>query len=79
MAGIGGSGGDHNAAGSVSASPIHTDAGNSYYFTGDNYAGHGGAGIFAGTMIDVNVAIFSPSISLSLPLAAMQRRTRQTT
>ncbi|KAB2792513.1 hypothetical protein F9K96_05055 [Brucella anthropi] len=77
MAGIGGSGGDHNAAGSVSASPIHTDAGNSYYFTGDNYAGHGGAGVFTGTMIDVNVAIFSP-INIAVAAAGGNAEAHQT-
>lgn len=77
VAGIGGSGGSHNAAGSVSASPIHTDTGNSYSFTGDNYAGHGGAGIFAGTMIDVNVAIFSP-INIAVAAAGGNAEAHQT-
>ncbi len=77
MAGIGGSGGDHNYAGSVSASPIHTDTGSTYVFTGDNYAGHGGAGIFAGTMIDVNVAIFSP-INIAVAAAGGNADAHQT-
>lgn len=75
MGGIGGSGGDHNLAGSVS--PIHTDTGPTYLFTGDNYAGHGGAGIFAGTMIDVNVAIFSP-INIAVAAAGGNADAHQT-
>ena len=77
MAGIGGSGGDHNYGGSVSASAIHADTGSTDVLTGDHYAGHGGAGIFAGTMIDVNVAIFSP-INIAVAAAGGNADAHQT-
>lgn len=57
MGGIGGSGGDHNAAGGHGPS---LSPGTSLTLTGDNYAGHGGDGYFIGSMVDVSVAIFSP-------------------
>ncbi|MDE1996629.1 MAG: hypothetical protein KGI75_29290 [Rhizobiaceae bacterium] len=61
IGGVGGSGGDHNvAAGGVEPSSPAATAGASYIFTGDNYAGHGGDGHFVGTMVDVNLAVYSP-------------------
>ena len=55
IAGIGGSGGSGNFGGS---DPGHS--GSTVTYTGDNYAGHGGDGVFLGSMVDVNVAIFAP-------------------
>lgn len=57
IAGIGGSGGDHNAAG---GSAPAANAVASVIYAGDNYAGHGGDGHFVGSMVDVNIAVFSP-------------------
>lgn len=57
IAGIGGSGGNGNVAGSDVPYP---SGGATNIYTGDNYAGHGGDGIFLGSMVDVNVAIFAP-------------------
>ena len=58
IAGIGGDGGDHNGAISVSNAP--GGAGTALTYSGDMYAGHGGNGYFIGSMVDLNVAIFSP-------------------
>lgn len=73
VGGIGGSGGDHNYAGG-GPSLSH---GTSLTFTGDNYAGHGGDGYFVGTMIDVNLAIFSP-INIAIGAAGGSATARQT-
>jgi hypothetical protein len=71
--GIGGSGGDHNAAiGDQEASP-----GITHTFTGDMYAGHGGSGYFVGSMVDVNVAIFSP-INIAVGAAGGSAEAHQT-
>lgn len=56
IGGVGGSGGGHNVAGGA-ASGSH---GATFVYNGDSYAGHGGDGTFIGSMIDVNVAVFSP-------------------
>ncbi|PWK69948.1 hypothetical protein C8K44_108248 [Aminobacter sp. AP02] len=56
IAGIGGSGGDHNFAGGYGAG----GGAASLVFTGDNHAGSGGNGTFFGSLVDVNVAIYSP-------------------
>lgn len=53
IAGIGGSGGNHNLTGG-------DGPGGSLVFTGDNHAGDGGNGTFFGSLVDVNVAIYSP-------------------
>ncbi len=73
IGGIGGSGGDHNISGSVS--PDHHDT--SITFTGDNFAGHGGDGTFIGSMIDVNVAVFSP-INIAIGAAGGAASAHQT-
>ncbi|OEC96064.1 MULTISPECIES: hypothetical protein [unclassified Rhizobium] len=73
MGGIGGSGGDHNIA-------IHDSTmnpGTAVTFTGDNYAGHGGNGVFVGSMVDVNVAIFSP-INIAVGAAGGSAEAHQT-
>ena len=73
MGGIGGSGGDHNVA-------IHdptVSPGTAVTFTGDNYAGHGGNGVFVGSMVDVNVAIFSP-INIAVGAAGGSAEAHQT-
>ena len=54
IAGVGGSGGDHNLAGGYGSGT------GSLAFTGDNHAGDGGNGTFFGSLVDVNVAIYSP-------------------
>lgn len=74
VGGIGGSGGDHNYAGGGGPSLSH---GTSLTFTGDNYAGHGGDGYFVGTMIDVNLAIFSP-INIAIGAAGGSATAHQT-
>jgi hypothetical protein len=56
IGGVGGSGGDHNIAGGGTPE----SHGTVLTFTGDNYAGHGGNGYFIGSMIDVNLAVYSP-------------------
>ena len=73
ISGIGGSGGDHNVA-------IHDSTmspGTAVTFTGDNYAGHGGNGVFVGSMVDVNVAIFSP-INIAVGAAGGSAEAHQT-
>jgi hypothetical protein len=72
IGGVGGSGGDHNIAGGGAASP-----GSAVVFTGDNYAGHGGDGHFIGSMVDVNVAIFSP-INIAVGAAGGSAEAHQT-
>jgi hypothetical protein len=73
IGGIGGSGGDHNAAiDGPSASP-----GSALTFTGDMYSGHGGNGYFVGSMIDLNVAIFSP-INIAVGAAGGSAEAHQT-
>src|SRR6185312_4017420 len=56
ISGVGGSGGNHNFAGGAASGG---DAG-PLVFTGDNHAGDGGNGTFFGSLVDVNVAIYSP-------------------
>lgn len=56
IGGVGGNGGSGNLAG---GDPAHS-TGTTIVYSGDNYAGHGGDGIFLGSMVDVNVAIFAP-------------------
>jgi hypothetical protein len=60
IAGIGGDGGDVNAAigGSVSGGP--GSSGSSAISSGDNSAGDGGNGTFQGAMVHAPVAVFSP-------------------
>lgn len=75
IGGVGGSGGSHNIAGSVgSSSGSHGDT---LIFTGDNYAGHGGDGHFIGSMLDINVAIFSP-INIAIGAAGGTAEAHQT-
>jgi hypothetical protein len=59
IAGIGGDGGDGNAAigGSVSLSGA---IGSGTIATGDNSAGHGGNGHFSGALVHSSVAVFEP-------------------
>ena len=59
MAGLGGNGGNGNAAagGNVFSG---FGGGSNAIATGDNGAGNGGSGHFAGSMIDVNIAIYAP-------------------
>jgi hypothetical protein len=73
IGGMGGSGGDHNVVGhDQSLSP-----GTALTFAGDNYAGHGGNGVFVGSMVDVNVAIFSP-INIAVGAAGGSAEAHQT-
>lgn len=72
IGGIGGSGGDHNIIGDAPATH-----GTSITFTGDNFAGHGGDGTFIGSMIDVNVAVFSP-INIAIAAAGGDASAHQT-
>lgn len=74
VGGVGGSGGDHNVAGG-SASAASASA--SVIFTGDNYAGHGGDGHFIGSMVDVNIAVFSP-INIAVGAAGGSAEAHQT-
>jgi hypothetical protein len=63
MAGVGGDGGNGNAATGGSAnifSSIFDLIGSDAIATGNNSAGNGGNGYFAGSMVDVNVAIYAP-------------------
>lgn len=60
IAGIGGDGGDDNAAIGGSASGAFGSAGSGAVATGDNSAGAGGDGIFQGAMVHAPVAVFSP-------------------
>lgn len=73
IGGIGGSGGDHNIAGGGTSA----NHGTSVTFTGDNFAGHGGDGTFIGSMIDVNVAVFSP-INIAIGAAGGAASAHQT-
>ncbi|MFK0161716.1 hypothetical protein [Rhizobium sp. NPDC090279] len=73
IGGVGGSGGDHNIASHDSS----TSPGTALTFTGDNYAGHGGGGYFVGSMVDVNVAIFSP-INIAVGAAGGSAEAHQT-
>jgi hypothetical protein len=63
MAGIGGDGGNGNAATGGSAdifSSIFELIGSDVIATGNNSAGNGGNGHFSGSLVDVNVAIYAP-------------------
>jgi hypothetical protein len=60
IAGIGGDGGDDNAAIGGSVSDTFGSGGSATIATGDNSAGMGGDGIFQGAMVHAPVAIFSP-------------------
>ena len=63
MAGVGGDGGNGNAATGGSAnifSSIFDLIGSDVIATGNNSAGNGGTGYFAGSLVDVNVAIYAP-------------------
>ncbi|MRG55641.1 hypothetical protein GF108_08600 [Phyllobacterium sp. SYP-B3895] len=73
IGGIGGDGGDHNGA--ITNSP--GGAGTALTYSGDLYAGHGGNGYFIGSMIDVNVAIFSP-INIAVGAAGGSAEAHQT-
>ncbi|ODR90415.1 hypothetical protein [Sinorhizobium alkalisoli] len=73
VGGVGGAGGDHNSAGGAPAA----SAGATFTFTGDNYAGHGGDGTFIGSMVDVNVAVFSP-INIAVGAAGGNAQATQT-
>lgn len=73
VAGMGGSGGSGNFAG---GGPGHS-GGATNVFTGDNYAGHGGDGVFVGSLVDVNVAIFSP-INIAIGAAGGDAEAHQT-
>lgn len=73
IGGVGGSGGDHNITGGT-ASGSH---GTTFILNGDNYAGHGGDGTFIGSMVDVNVAVFSP-INIAVGAAGGDAQATQT-
>jgi hypothetical protein len=63
MAGVGGDGGNGNAAIGGSAdifSSIFELIGSDVIETGNNSAGNGGNGHFTGSLVDVNVAIYAP-------------------
>ncbi|MBR1171065.1 hypothetical protein JQ571_29095 [Bradyrhizobium liaoningense] len=62
IAGIGGHGGNDNAAAGGHASPLSHSlwGGSDTIATGSNSAGNGGNGYFAGSLIDVSVAIYAP-------------------
>jgi hypothetical protein len=63
MAGVGGNGGSGNAAigGDVGGlSALLGLIGSDVIATGGNSAGHGGDGHFAGSLIDLNIAIYAP-------------------
>lgn len=63
MAGVGGDGGNGNAATGGSADPfssIFDLIGSDTIATGHNGAGNGGNGYFAGSLVDINVAIYAP-------------------
>lgn len=75
IGGVGGMGGDHNVAlsdGSMGPSPAAA-----LIMNGDAYAGHGGNGYFLGSMVDVNVAIFSP-INIAIGAAGGSAEAHQT-
>ncbi len=73
IAGIGGSGGSGNFAGGNSG---HS-SGVTNVYTGDNHAGHGGDGFFFGTLVDVNIAIFSP-VNIAIGAAGGNAEAHQT-
>jgi hypothetical protein len=73
IGGVGGGGGGHNAAGDVPSG----GSGTQLILNGDNYAGHGGDGNFIGSMVDVNVAIFSP-INIAVGAAGGSATAHQT-
>ena len=63
MAGVGGDGGNGNAATGGTAdmfSSIFELIGSDVIATGNNSAGNGGNGYFAGSLVDINVAIYAP-------------------
>ncbi len=63
MAGVGGNGGNGNAAIGGDAgvfSSIFQSIGSDVIATGNNGAGNGGDGHFAGSLIDLNIAIYAP-------------------
>ena len=63
MAGVGGDGGNGNAAIGGSSdifSSIFELIGSDVIATGNNSAGNGGNGHFSGSMVDINVAIYAP-------------------
>ena len=63
MAGVGGDGGNGNAATGGSAdmfSSIFDLIGSDIIATGHNSAGNGGNGHFSGNLVDINVAIYAP-------------------
>ena len=63
MAGIGGAGGSGNAAVGGNASDISGILGligSDAIATGSNHAGNGGDGHFAGSIVDLNIAIYAP-------------------
>jgi hypothetical protein len=63
MAGIGGHGGSENAAiggGAGGLSSILGLIGSDAIATGGNSAGSGGDGHFAGSLVDLNIAIYAP-------------------
>jgi hypothetical protein len=64
MAGVGGNGGNGNAAIGGDAgvfSSIFKLIGSDVIATGNNAAGNGGDGHFAGSLIDLNIAIYAPT------------------
>ena len=72
IGGVGGSGGDHNGAIDTTPGGVGT-----HVYSGDMFAGHGGNGYFMGSMIDVNVAIFSP-INIAVGAAGGSAEAHQT-
>ena len=63
MAGVGGDGGNGNAATGGSAdifASLFELIGSDVIATGNNSAGNGGNGYFAGSMVDIDVAIYAP-------------------
>jgi hypothetical protein len=60
MAGIGGHGGSGNAAIGGDVSSILGLIGSDAIATGGGSAGHGGDGHFAGSLVDLNIAIYAP-------------------
>lgn len=62
IAGIGGNGGSGNAAlgGDAGLAAILGLIGSDAIATGGNSAGHGGDGHFAGSLVDLNIAIYAP-------------------
>ena len=63
MAGVGGDGGKGNVAAGGTAdmfSSIFELIGSDVIATGNNSAGNGGDGVFAGSLVDINVAIYAP-------------------